>query len=406
MIAGTSIRAISLSAAAALLAPGVAAAAAPPVAGPELALQALPPEPARPLVADSFCWVAGVDRSAKGVAVHFSGRRQVNVQTPDGRMEHRIYDPALLPDWGMRKADPAATAENERRAYFAVEGPVLHLEEGAAFHMHNSPSDRCSGKVMRDAQGRMGVTMTASVRIDWATPGPFTDSSERFIPAQPTDAVVREDATMGYGLYIEWPRQADDIDALRQVFEELAETSERKLKELAHREAALTKSPEPVSVTAITRIAGDDGRLLSLLTEGYFHFGGAHPVPGRAALLWDRKSGAEISMTDLFAKAMADLRAPYCAALDAERAKRSDWVPGSEEKYLGLYECPDFDLLAVAPIGDPGQKFDRIRIIASPYVAGPYSDGDYVVTFPVTAEVIALIDSGYRSAFQPYAARR
>jgi hypothetical protein len=127
-------------------------------------------------------------------------------------------------------------------------------------------------------------------------------------------------------------------------------------------------------------------------------------MPGNVALLWDRTSGAEIAVTSLFSDGMAGLRAPYCAGLDAERAKRGDWTPGPNGKYLDIYECPQFDSLSIVPTGDPGQPFDRIRILAAPYVAGPYSDGDYTVTFPVTRELMGLIKEDYRSAFRPYAA--
>ena len=395
-----------LGAGAALLAPG-GALAAPAAAG--LDLQPLPPAPARPIVEDGFCWITGVDRSARGVAIHFSGRRQVTIRTPDGRMDRHTYDPALLPDWQNRKAAPANAAADSpadaRRAIFSAEGPILHLGDGASFSMHNSPSDSCSGKVMRDAEGRIGVMMTASVRIDWATPEPFTNTKEKFVLAQPADAIVREKTAPGYGYYIEWPRRVEAIPSLTRMFEELAETSERELKRLVDAQGADSQPPEPVSIVTITRMAGDDGRLLSLLTEGQFHFGGAHPVPGQSAVLWDRANHAEISAASLFSDGMAGLRAPYCTGLDAERAGRGDWVPGSEEKYLGLYDCPGFDLLSVAPIGDPGQPFDRIRIVAAPYVAGPYSDGYYVVTFPVTADMMRLIKDEYRSSFRPYAAR-
>lgn len=126
---------------------------------------------------------------------------------------------------------------------------------------------------------------------------------------------------------------------------------------------------------------------------------------GYGTILWDRKNNSEVkSLTGLFTDAMLGLRASYCSALDARRVDKSEgtWAPVSGEKYLDIWDCPEFKLLAIAPVGEKGKPFDRIRMIAAPYVAGPYSDGDYDISFPVTQEIIALIKPEYSSAFAVY----
>ena len=93
-----------------------------------------------------------------------------------------------------------------------------------------------------------------------------------------------------------------------------------------------------------------------------------------------------------------------CSALYAQRVIRSEgrWTPSAGQKYNGTWDCPTFDKLAVVPVGEPGQPFDRLRILATPYLADPYSDGTYDVTFPITAEVLALVKPAYRDAFKIY----
>jgi hypothetical protein len=46
-----------------------------------------------------------------------------------------------------------------------------------------------------------------------------------------------------------------------------------------------------------------------------------------------------------------------------------------------------------------GQGFDRIGFLIDPYAAGPYAEGDYEVTLPVTGKVLAAVKPEFRSAF-------
>ena len=46
-----------------------------------------------------------------------------------------------------------------------------------------------------------------------------------------------------------------------------------------------------------------------------------------------------------------------------------------------------------------GKAFDRIGILVAPYEAGPYAEGDYEITLPVTDAVIAAVKPEYRPSF-------
>ena len=44
-------------------------------------------------------------------------------------------------------------------------------------------------------------------------------------------------------------------------------------------------------------------------------------------------------------------------------------------------------------------KFDRLLLVASPYVAGPWVEGSYEIELPLTADLIAALKSEYRPSF-------
>lgn len=146
--------------------------------------------------------------------------------------------------------------------------------------------------------------------------------------------------------------------------------------------------------------AGRSGRLLSLVGEVGSYTGGAHGNSGTFGLLWDRSSKKEIEVADLFtAAANMDrlLTQPWCDALNkAREEKRGEPIGG------GMFdECPKLTEIAVIPTDQDGNgKMERLRLIADPYVAGPYAEGNYEIELPVTADLTAAIRSDYRQSFE------
>ena len=45
------------------------------------------------------------------------------------------------------------------------------------------------------------------------------------------------------------------------------------------------------------------------------------------------------------------------------------------------------------------KTFDRIGFLIAPYEAGPYAEGSYEVTLPVTPAVLAAVKPEWRGAF-------
>ncbi len=140
-------------------------------------------------------------------------------------------------------------------------------------------------------------------------------------------------------------------------------------------------------------------QLLSLVGNLSGYTGGAHGSAGTTALLWDRATDREVPLTVLFtdrAKALATIRPAYCKALDVARLDKRGEVFG---KASGFADCPPFRDLTVAPAGNVGGKFSRILVIADPYVAGSWAEGDYEVELVIPKAMIPIVPAAYRASF-------
>lgn len=146
--------------------------------------------------------------------------------------------------------------------------------------------------------------------------------------------------------------------------------------------------------------AGRSDRLLSLAGDVGSYTGGAHGNSGTFGLLWDRSAKKEIKVADLFmAAANMDrlLTQPWCDALNkARQEKRGEPVGG------GMFdECPKLTEIAIIPTDKDGnRRMERLRLVADPYVAGPYAEGSYEIELPVTGDLTAAIRSEYRESFE------
>lgn len=149
-------------------------------------------------------------------------------------------------------------------------------------------------------------------------------------------------------------------------------------------------------------VIADTPRFLVLQGSTYVYSGGAHGNTGFDALVWDRKTRKVFDSKSMFrseASLQAALGAPWCAALKAERAE----LLGEEASAImdddDIFPCPPIADLQIYPAASDGQRFDRIQLVAAPYVAGSYSEGEYEVTLPVTPAVLAAIKPRYKAAF-------
>ena len=149
------------------------------------------------------------------------------------------------------------------------------------------------------------------------------------------------------------------------------------------------------------KVVADLPRFLSLSMDIYGYTGGAHGNGGTRGLVWDRQAETRLGTMDFFTSAPAlenAVHARYCPALNQERErKRGMPVPRDGQ---GMFDgCPSIDELRVLLGSSNGKAFDRIGLIADPYVAGSYAEGSYEVTLPVTTALLDAVKPEYRGAF-------
>jgi hypothetical protein len=214
--------------------------------------------------------------------------------------------------------------------------------------------------------------------------------------------------TADYVFSYTWPAQVEAIPALRAHL--AADQAERKRTlagEAAEARRAAAADPDlrfvPYTLEVEWQVVTDLPGWLSLSQRNSHFEGGAHPNSGFDSRVWDRKAGRALAPMDLFvsAKALDDaLRGPFCDALDRERAMRRG-------ETVNRASGDDFDA-CIAPseqtliLGSTDRKrFDRIGILVSPYAAGPYAEGSYDITVPVTPALLQAVKPEFRAAFGP-----
>jgi hypothetical protein len=136
-----------------------------------------------------------------------------------------------------------------------------------------------------------------------------------------------------------------------------------------------------------------DPHLIVLLAQTYAYTGGAHGNTGHAALLWNRRTGRETRLADLFAdwaRASALIQRAACDALRAQKAQR--FAP---EPLPADWTCPPLADAVLVPAGRlaPGTF---LRAIYSPYVAGSYAEGTYDVRLEWPEELRTLARPEWR----------
>lgn len=205
-----------------------------------------------------------------------------------------------------------------------------------------------------------------------------------------------------------WPAQ---VSAISPLANRLTQERDQALGEQqAEWQSALEEFGTIDCITCVNRgygkewkVVTDTPRFLSLSAEIYVYSGGAHGNSYFDALVWDREGadgeGEALQTNDLFTSDAVfydAIRAPYCSALDAERAKRRG-APVQSGDFGSA--CPQLEELVLIIGSSNGETFDRLGLLAAPYVAGSYAEGPYEVTLPVTQGVIDAVKPAYKDYF-------
>lgn len=246
------------------------------------------------------------------------------------------------------------------------------------------------------------ASASASASASAVTSGPVTPPAP---PAPAAAALSVKESNDLYSFTYSYPGAAGAIPALKAWLDaDLAKQKATLAKDAGagRDEAKKNDFPfHPYEFSTEWKVVTDLPGWLSLSTIIGTYSGGAHSNYAYDAILWDKQTARRISAIDLFtskAALSAAIRKPFCAALDrARRQKR-----GADWKSDGI---SDFDS-CIAPLdqvlilGSAGRRaFDRIGFLIAPYNAGPFAEGSYEVTLPVTPAVLAAVKPEYRAAF-------
>ena len=237
----------------------------------------------------------------------------------------------------------------------------------------------------------------------FASPAP---AQEAELPAE-TGPVTRQTAVRDSPLLdfeYSWPQAiAPEARLVATLSADLSASYEEAMKNARENKTDMDKAAAPFNQNSFARIwtlEGETPRLISLLANTDAYAGGAHPNHDSTALLWDRTAARELKLAELFAASNGletVTRSAFCKLLDAERLKRRQGETLEGE----FSQCPAYSELTIAPAArDEKRPFDSIKLIADPYVAGPYVEGDYEITVPVTAALIEALRPEYRADFQ------
>lgn len=244
-------------------------------------------------------------------------------------------------------------------------------------------------------------TPSASARATAGANG-SGDASAETGPAGPR-AVA--ESTELYEFEYAYPAAAAAIPGLRAMLEERLAQTRADLEQQARRsreEARESGFPyNPHSTRIEWKVVADLPRYLSLSADISTYSGGAHGNRGYDSLIWDREEDAAKEPLDFFRSPSALQHAVggrFCTALDAQRTERRDQPVESQGDDI-FDKCPRVSDLTVLLGSSNGETFDRLGLIAAPYVAGPWAEGSYEVTLGVDTALLDAVKHEYRDVF-------
>ena len=233
--------------------------------------------------------------------------------------------------------------------------------------------------------------------------GATAATAPRSLAARPFKVEERTDL---YTFEFSWPAEAAAVPQLVKRFRAELAKAKSELISSANADRRERKAAGydfmPYDLQFSYATAGQSSRLLSLSSSVYSFTGGAHGSTGSGALLWDRKLQREIKIADLLksgASWTAAIREPFCVLLDRERQERRGEAVVRSEMFGN---CPEYrEVTVVLRDENRNGRFDHILVTADQYVAGPYAEGNYEISLPITAAMIDRLKPEYRSSFEP-----
>jgi hypothetical protein len=235
-----------------------------------------------------------------------------------------------------------------------------------------------------------------------ATPSPTPTASATATPAGANSVKEQNDL---YSFSYSWPAAAGNIPALARQLEGELEKSKQDLVASAQKgkdESDSNGFPyNPNYYSETWKVVANLPRWLSLTGDFSTYTGGAHGNYGRETLVWDKKVARGFPAIAMFSspKALGDaLGDKLCKALDSERAKKRKGTP-KDQIADEFTKCVGVDQATVMVGSSNGRTFNRIGVWFGPYVAGPYVEGAYELSFNVDQAILDAVKPAYRDAF-------
>jgi len=254
------------------------------------------------------------------------------------------------------------------------------------------------------------LILVAACGKEEPAPGPTaSDAAVATAPASeappPAEPVNIKTQNPRYSFAYAYPAAAAGIPALKAQLDNEMAKARAELASIAKEGESAAKAEDfefnPFDQSTKWTVVTDLPGWLSLKRDYYEFTGGAHGNYGTGALLWDKAAGQARDVMTLFvSKAAFDaaLRPAFCNALDKQRAERRG-APVDRTSGDSFDDCLAPSDVTVLLGSSNKQQFNRIGLIADPYAAGPYAEGSYEVTLPVTPALLKAVKPEYRAAF-------
>jgi hypothetical protein len=223
------------------------------------------------------------------------------------------------------------------------------------------------------------------------------------LAAPPADFLHEEETPLLHFRY-GWPAAAEAVPGLRTgLRRELAAARRRAIAHaIEGRHSARRMGLDYVQqdYEQLWEAAGSSAQLLSLVSGTFALSGGAHGNMSDSALLWDLAADRAVEARALLGPGLAGMTGRFCAGLDRQRAENrgTSVHPDPEDPFS---RCPPLAEQVIAPADDDGNgRFETLRVLLPPDLAGPYVEGDYVVDIPFAPADLAGLPNRCRPVFE------
>ena len=208
-----------------------------------------------------------------------------------------------------------------------------------------------------------------------------------------------------YEFSYDYPQEAQNIPALSAYLSKQAGMKKRKLISGAspkHGRLKRNQSPHGDQDITTWTLAAHTDELLILDGQFKSYLGGAHGDYSSGSLYWDKQRKRRIQFDDIFISRESfqnALQADFCASLDSQRREKRKDNPHNIN--YTEWEClPLTAVITTIPTSnESGRYIDHILFRLDPYMAGPFSEGEYLITLKVTPALLEAIKPIWRSEF-------